>query len=497
MRQYDSPLGSGGGGRGMGSDPDDRDPDEIRVEIAQTRTEMSGTIDAIQQRLAPEVLTEQAKDIARDATEQAKSAAQEVLQDAVREVKEAAKEVTAHAVHEVKDAAHDVTVGAKDAAWDATIGRAEDAVSNAGETARGVRSIVIDTIKQHPIPAALAGLSLYWMYKHRAAGPTSTPPTSGGYRIPSPPQTRATPSAYPIRTGYASRKELEAMASGVGMTGSRPVSGIDAPHYNGDSDEGMLSSAAGQVTGAASAAGQMASDAVSSAGHMAGEAASTAGQMASGAGETAMDLGSTIVDLIKRNPVPSALVGVGLGWLYMNRSSGQPDYRAHSGSHYLYGPQAAAEASRSGNQSSGGVGSMVGRATDQVGDLASSAQEHIGDMAGSVQERVGDLAGSTQEHVGDMAGAVMDQTRRTPGQLQRMIQEKPLMAAAVAGSLGAVVGLWLPSTQVESQLMGSTRAQVMDRAQEVASGTMEKVQDVAQEVRSTVKEEVQAKGLTV
>jgi ElaB/YqjD/DUF883 family membrane-anchored ribosome-binding protein len=96
-----------------------------------------------------------------------------------------------------------------------------------------------------------------------------------------------------------------------------------------------------------------------------------------------------------------------------------------------------------------------------------------------------------------MAGAVMDQTRRTPGQLQRMIQEKPLMAAAVAGSLGAVVGLWLPPTQFESQLMGSARVQVMDRAQEVASETMEKVQDVAQEVRTTVKEEVQAKGLTV
>ena len=287
------------------------------------------------------------------------------------------------------------------------------------------------------------------------------------------------------------------MASGVGMTGSRPVSGIDAPHYNGDSDEGMLSSAAGHVTGAASAAGQMA-----------GEAASSAGQMASDAGETAMDLGSTIVDLIKRNPVPSALVGVGLGWLYMNRSSGQPDYRAHSGSHYLYGPQAAAEARRSGNQSSGGVGSMVGRASDQVGDLASSAQEHIGEMAGSVQERVGDLAGSTQEHVGDMAGAVMDQTRRTPGQLQRMIQEKPLMAAAVAGSLGAVVALWLPPTQVETRLMGATRGQVMDRVQEVASQTMDKVQGVAsktmdtvqeaaQEVRTTVKDEVQAKGLTV
>jgi len=129
---------------------------------------------------------------------------------------------------------------------------------------------------------------------------------------------------------------------------------------------------------------------------------------------------------------------------------------------------------------------MVGRATSQVGDLASSTQEHVGEMASSVQE-----------HVGDMAGTVMDQTQRAPGQIQRLIQERPLTAAAVAASLGAAAGLWLPPTQVENRLMGTANEQVMSRAQDMASETMEKVQDVAQEVRTTVKEEAQAKGLTV
>jgi hypothetical protein len=45
--------------------------------------------------------------------------------------------------------------------------------------------------------------------------------------------------------------------------------------------------------------------------------------------------------------------------------------------------------------------------------------------------------------------------------------------------------------------MGSTNDQLMGRAQEVATETIEKVQDVAQEVRSTAKEEARAKGLTV
>jgi ElaB/YqjD/DUF883 family membrane-anchored ribosome-binding protein len=476
MRQYDSSIGPGGASRGTGADADDRDPDEIRVEIGQTRTEMSGTIDAIQQRLAPDVLTTQAKDIARDATEQAKTAAQEILQDAVREVKDAAKEVTEHAVHEVKDAARDVTAGAKDAAWDATVGRAEEAVTSAGETAKGVSSIVIDTIKQNPIPAALAGLSLFWLYKNRGGGQASNLGSTGGaYRTPGAYQANAAPQAYPIRTGYASQEERDAMTSDArsGTSWSGP-SGA-APRHQGEPDGGIVASAS-----------QMASDAASSAGHIASEAASTAGHVASSAGETAMDAGSSIIDLIQRNPMPAALVGIGLGWLYMNRSSGRPDYRAHSGTHYRYGTEAASQANRSGYQSASGDAGIVSRATSQVGDLASSAQEHVGEVASSVQDRVS-----------DMTGTVLDQTQRAPGQLQRLIQERPLTAAAVAASLGAAVGLWLPPTQVENQMMGAANAKVVGRAQEVASETMEKVQDVAQEVRTTVKEEVQAKGLTV
>ena len=57
--------------------------------------------------------------------------------------------------------------------------------------------------------------------------------------------------------------------------------------------------------------------------------------------------------------------------------------------------------------------------------------------------------------------------------------------------------MWLPPTQIENQLFGSANRQVMHRAHEVASETMEKVQDVAQEVKSTASEEARAKGLTI
>jgi len=488
MRQYEPP---GGIGADLGSGPGDPDTEEIRVEIEQTRTEMTGTIDAIQRKLAPDVLTEQAKDIARDATDHAKTAAQEILEHAVQEVKDAAIQVTEHAVHEVKDAAREVTGEAKDAAWDATVGRAEDAVSTAGETARGVGSIVIETIKQHPIPAALAGLSLFWLYRHRASGPTSyaVSASSGPYR---------TPGAYPSsgqqhstapRTGYGSQADREA-----GISHSPPIGLSSAPSRSTwssgptTSDQGMLGSVTDTVSSAASQAGETASDMMSSAGQLASDAASSAAA-ASSTGEGAMDVGSTVLSLIQENPIPAAMIGIGLGWMYMNRSTGHPDYRAHSGDHYRYPAASAYTDSESG--------SALSDVTRRARDMARQAIERASGMTGDVQDQAGELVDTVQEQVSDFTGAVMDRTTQAPGQIQSMIEENPLLTAALAAAVGGAVGLAMPSTRTEDQLIGASRDRVMGRAQQMTSDAMDKVQNIAQEVQTTATEQAKSQGLTV
>lgn len=95
---------------------------QIRDEVAQRRTEMGETVDAIEQQLSPEHLKERAKETARDTFEQA--------QGAVRE---------------------------------AMAGRAEQGAHSAGQTAREAHSCLVETIKQNPVPAALAGLGLGWL----------------------------------------------------------------------------------------------------------------------------------------------------------------------------------------------------------------------------------------------------------------------------------------------------------------------------------------------
>src|ERR1051326_9076146 len=134
-----------------------------REDIEFTRAEMSTTIDAIQDRLDPEVLSEQAKDTAHDVTDYA-----------IREAKEAAREITDHAIAQAREAVQDVSGQARAALREATIGKVETMAHTATETAGGWREAVMDTIKANPMPAALVGLGLGWMLLNRRSRPSSS-----------------------------------------------------------------------------------------------------------------------------------------------------------------------------------------------------------------------------------------------------------------------------------------------------------------------------------
>src|SRR5256885_314769 len=107
----------------------------VRQEVSLATTEMThkatgaarhAAFVAIQDRLDPEVLSEQARDTAHDVTDYA-----------IREAKEAAREITDHAILQAREVVRDVTGQAKVAMRDATIGKVENMARTATETAGG------------------------------------------------------------------------------------------------------------------------------------------------------------------------------------------------------------------------------------------------------------------------------------------------------------------------------------------------------------------------
>jgi ElaB/YqjD/DUF883 family membrane-anchored ribosome-binding protein len=202
-------------------------------------------------------------------------------------------------------------------------------------------------------------------------------------------------------------------------------------------------------------------------------------EMASNITETARDTGSTFMDTIRQNPLPAALVGIGMGWLFMSarrqameRDSWRSrDYQAwnyrrslngYPDDRYgLYGRSQYSEPQRGSSQQSQQENGKVGQMADAVKDAADSVGERAQDMSETVKDRGSDMAGQ-------MAAQAQWQAQRARGWLERMWDENPLVLAGTALAAGALVGLSIPETQAERQMMGEASGNVLQKASDVA-----------------------------
>jgi len=251
--------------------------------------------------------------------------------------------------------------------------------------------------------------------------------------------------------------------------------------------------------------------------------------MARNVGNTLDEARYGLMETIRQNPVPAALVGIGLGWLFMNRQSApdrrysryndqsnyyrgsQADYGNRQGYTRKMGAYADSYNTRwadQGEQDAQGslhrvqetAGNVVNRAQETVGNIADRTQETVGSIADRTQETVSNVVSQTQEAAGYIADQAQYQAQRVEDRFQHALYENPLAVGAVALAIGTAVGFSLPQTQRENELLGDARDTLIDRAQEVAQDTLEKVQQVAGDVmdqaQTTVQEKAKERGLT-
>ena len=212
----------------------------------------------------------------------------------------------------------------------------------------------------------------------------------------------------------------------------------------------------------------------------------------------AQEAGSGIVDTIRQNPLPAALTGIGLGWLFVNarkQGSSRPPYRdtVYRDAAYVegypptneYAPAAPGYPSRYEGESGSSTGQALGNARDKVGETATQAQDKAGELASRTQDRVSNL--------GEQARY---QAQRASGGFQRMLRENPLAVGTLAVGVGAAVGLAIPETSKEHEVMGEARDNLVDKAQEKVQETHQKAQRVAEEAQSAVQQEAENQSLT-
>jgi len=357
----------------------------LRADIEQTRSELSTTIDAIQEKLNPQNIVDQAKETVREAT----------------------------------------------------VGKVEHMVSNATDTARETGSSVLDLIQQNPVPAAIAGLGLGWLL------------TRGG--------------------GSSSQQSR-------GFNGDER--GVYSPYY-GNQGESNWQARYYDTRG-------------------------------NGSGNQSQNPISQVFDTVRQNPVPAALAGLGM-WMLMKGSNGSSSNRSRyandtsrdGGALDQARNQAGQVADKVGNaaeQARDTAGQVASQVQDTAGQVVSGVQDTAGQVIGGVQDTAGQVVSGVQDRVGDFADMTQHRAVQAKSQFQRMMEENPLMVGVIAAAAGAAVGLALPETPQEHQLLGEMRDNLVGKAQEVAQDTVQKVQQVASQAatqaQQTIQEEAQVQGLT-
>lgn len=234
---------------------------------------------------------------------------------------------------------------------------------------------------------------------------------------------------------------------------------------------------------------------------MVSNAGNTASEIVSNAGNSAQGFGSSLVETVKANPVPAALAGIGLGWLFMSgrkQSSGNSDagqfYSQPYGSNvqgYNAGQSGQSDYTYGNATDSSPSGSRLSATQDKVGDFAGQAQDKAGQMVGQVQDTAGQVAGQVQDTAGQLADSAQYGAQRAQSSFQQALHTNPLAVGVAAVAIGAAIGLSIPETEKENQLMGETRDEVMQQAQQTVQQKAQQVQTVAQEAVGAAKDKAQ------
>jgi hypothetical protein len=184
-----------------------------------------------------------------------------------------------------------------------------------------------------------------------------------------------------------------------------------------------------------------------------------------GAGQQVM---TKLVEQAKENPMPLAVMGLGLAWLMStsgrSRGAAPPGYRR---------PQDYVSAEP-------GLGARVHAAGDKVSDLVTEARDRVSGAASSV----GELGRSAA----DRAGEYTDRAQRSFAQV---LEREPLLLGAAGLLVGAAIGAALPATAIEDRMVGPMRDKVLDKGKDLAQTGMQQAGEVAHTAYAALKTELQ------
>jgi ElaB/YqjD/DUF883 family membrane-anchored ribosome-binding protein len=269
---------------------------------------------------------------------------------------------------------------------------------------------------------------------------------------------------YPDRETERIKAEIEDTRAEMGQTINEIQERLSPEHLMGQVKETVREATIGKVERVMDKVGEKISNVTEPAMEAMGRA-----------GETLKETGYSLTNTVRQNPIPCALIGLGIGMFVVNRirnadggttrlSSYETDFGESGTSRPLYAGMSRQYSTRSGEYAG---------ASRQYGSSKRGVLDQMKDTAGSFAQDAG-------ERVSELGHQATESARWAGRGLQRLLQENPLAVGAAAVAVGAAVGLALPATRVEHEYMGEASEKLMDKAQQAARDAMDKVKTAAQ-----------------
>lgn len=230
-------------------------------------------------------------------------------------------------------------------------------------------------------------------------------------------------------------------------------------------------------------------------------------------------------DLVTRalaNPLPAALVGVGVAWLMASsQSSAEPvraapytprqdnfeaRLRAAEGSVQRFDHDDDDSYAARLDDARGTVTGVARNATDTASSYAQRIKEAVAEATQSVREKAHDLTSNTSDLLGRAGasaakrGASLQEGTQNMAQSGRSalasVTSNPFALGAVAALVGIVAGALLPVSDQEEAALGSTATKLRTAGRDLAQDVVDRGGRIATDTLESVKGSAEAHGLT-
>ncbi len=144
----------------------------------------------------------------------------------------------------------------------------------------------------------------------------------------------------------------------------------------------------------------------------------------------------------------------------------------------------------------GAAASRAGEAGARLRNAALSAADATVDKMAAGYDAAAEQVGLAREAVKNTSASVRNSLAGSGRNVMDFLSEQPLVLAGIGITLGALLGLALPSTEAEDRLMGETSDAAKRQTTQLAREQMEKGKAVAEQAWQSAKEESQRRGFT-